>query len=73
MIQTELLEIIRNGSGVTINANNVTYLEVRQLVRAAANSGATVTLTNSYVFTSCELKTISSEGRSHVSFKDINA
>jgi len=71
MTKKDFLEIVECGGNVTVNADDFTLHEVRQLARAAAKSGVMVTITNGNAFTPQELKIIASDGKGHVSFVDL--
>ncbi len=71
MNRTEFLNIVTAGANVTADARSFTLADLRQIARAAARSGATLTVTRAHFFDASELHMIAAEGGTHVTFPDI--
>ncbi len=71
MKKTDFHNIVTAGANVTADARSFTLADLRQLARAAAKSGATLTVTRAHFFDASELYMIAAEGGTHVTFPDI--
>lgn len=71
MKKSEIISLTEYGCGLTIDANKFTYSEVRSMARQIKNSGGSLTIRNTDVFSFNEIKMICEEGRGHITLVDV--
>lgn len=71
MKKSEIIECLKAGGSMSVNAENYFFGELRNCAEAAREGGGTLTVTHSEWLSYERIKILCKDGRGHISFPEV--